>query len=244
MSKNKKPITIFIMDDQPLFRQGLRGSLGEHDDIEVEGESAVSEDILELVSSFAPDIVLIDATPPSQKGLDLARRLTQQCPNTAIIVLTPLAVDAELFDAIRSGAAAYVSKKASSEEIIAVIRRVHDGDFPLNESLISHPRVAERVLMEFQSLAYNQRLQGLTAPLSRREVEVLEHIRDGYINKEIAHRLCLAEQTIKSHVTSILRKLDVNDRTQAVLTAVRQGWITLEREEISQGRPLDLLRKE
>ena len=227
----QKPITIFIMDDQVLFRKGLRDSLEETDDIKVEGECAVEEDAVELVDSLAPSIVLVGTSPRPRKSLDLARRLSQRCPNTAVIIMTPLPEDAEIFEAIRSGSRAYVSKQATAEEIIALIRRVQQGDFPLNESLASHPRVAERVLMEFQTLARDQSLDGLAAPLSRREMEVLQLIRDGYINKEIAHRLCLTEQTVKSHVTSILRKLDVNDRTQAVLMAVRQGWITLEREE-------------
>ncbi|MDP2954007.1 MAG: response regulator [Chloroflexota bacterium] len=148
--------------------------------------------------------------------------------------MTSLPDDAELFEAIRSGATAYISKQATGEEIIALMRRVREGDFPLNENLISNPRVAERVLMEFRNLAHNQHLPGLTAPLSPREMEVLDLIRDGCMNKEIANHLCLTEQTIKNHVTSILRKLDVNDRTQAVLTAVRQGWMTLERQESGQ----------
>lgn len=234
----QKPITLFIVDDQPLFRMGLRACLAEVDDIRIEGECSVTEDALELVDSFAPNVALLDAAPPRQRGLDLARRISQRSPNTAIIIMSPMPQDTELFEAIRSGARAYLSKQATAKDIIATIRQVHLGDFPLNESLLGHPKVAERVLLEFQNLARNQRLDGLTAPLSRREMEVLEHIRDGYINKEIAHRLCLTEQTVKSHVTSILRKLDVNDRTQAVLTAVRLGWISLHREEISQSQQL------
>ncbi len=227
----QKQITVFIIDDQPLFRQALRASLSNIEDIRVEGDCGVSDDAINLVDSLAPCIVLADSTPPDQNGLRLVRRLTQRCPNSAIIVMTPLADDAELFEAIRSGASAYLTKKSTAEEILTAIRQVQQGDFPLNESLISSPRVAERVLMEFQGLARSQQLQNITAPLSPREMEVLELIRDGFMNKEIALQLSLTEQTVKSHVTSILRKLDVNDRTQAVLTAVRQGWMTLHREE-------------
>lgn len=228
------PITVFIVDDQPLFRKGLRGSLSEFDDIKVEGECTVSEDAVELVDGLAPDVVLVDVASQNRKGLELARRLTQRCPNVAIILMTPAPDEAELFEAMRIGAAAYLSKQATANEVVTIVRRIHNGDFPLNESLISHPRVAERVLTEFQGLARNQPLGGLTAPLSRREMDVLELIRDGCINKEIAQRLCVTEQTVKSHITSILRKLNVNDRTQAVLTAVRQGWMTLQREEPPQ----------
>lgn len=230
----QKPITVFIIDDQPLFRQALRASLMQTEDIRVEGDCGVSDGAIELVDSLAPSVVLADTTTPDQNGLRLVRRLTQRCPNSAIIVMTSMADDAEMFEAIRCGATAYVTKKATADEIAAMIRRVQQGDFPLNENLISSPRVAERVLMEFQGLARSQHLQNITAPLSPREMEVLEFIRDGYMNKEIALQLNLTEQTVKSHVTSILRKLDVNDRTQAVLTAVRQGWMTLRREEASQ----------
>ena len=230
-------VTIFIVDDEPLFCMGLRQSLSGVNDLRIEGECTVSEEAIELVESSSPDIVLVDADSPRRRGLDLGQCLAQRCPNSAVIVMTSMPSDAELFEVMRIGAAAYLSKQATAQEIIAIIRRVRRGDFPLKECLICHPRIAERILMEFHSLALNQRLQGLTTPLSRREMEVLEQIRDGYANKEIAHYLCLTEQTIKSHITSILRKLDVNDRTQAVLTAVRDGWMKLKREDCVYSHP-------
>lgn len=228
------PVMVFIVDDQPLFRKGLRECLSEAEDITVVGECTVSEEAIELVDGLAPNIVIMDTASQDHKGLELARRLSQRSPSTAVILMTPAPDDTELFEAMRIGAEAYLSKQATAKELITIVRRIHNGDFPLHESLISHPRVAERVLTEFQSLAQTQPLDGLTAPLSRREMDVLGLIRDGCINKEIAQRLCVTEQTVKSHVTSILRKLNVNDRTQAVLTAVRQGWMTLQREEQGQ----------
>ena len=147
-----------------------------------------------------------------------------------MIVLTPHEDDTELFQAIKSGAAAYLSKRSTAEEVLGIMRRVREGDLPVNETVLARPGVAQRMLRQFQDLALSKEMEALAAPLSQRELEVLRQVAQGHINKEIAHLLGISEQTVKNHITSILRKLDVNDRTQAVLFGIRHGWISLEHD--------------
>ena len=141
----------------------------------------------------------------------------------------------ELFEAIRSGAWGYVSKLADAGTILQVIRRVSQGEMPLQETMAAHPDVGRRLLEEFQAMARNPRLRDVMAPLSEREMELLRQLGQGRSNKEIAHLLNITPQTVKNHITSILRKLDVNDRTQAVLAGLRYDWITLEETNMEAG---------
>lgn len=224
----KKVVSVFIVDDQPVFRLGLRTALEETEDVSVLGECSLSDEALELVSSFQPQVALIATTAPRHRGLDLCRHIGQRCPGMAVIMMTPAEASGELFEAIRSGAVGYVSKLASVEELLQAIRKVCEGDIPLQDTIAAHPEVGRRLLEEFQSIAQNPRLQSVMAPLSQREMELLRLLGQGRSNKEIAHTLNITPQTVKNHITSILRKLDVNDRTQAVLAGLRYGWISLE----------------
>jgi DNA-binding NarL/FixJ family response regulator len=135
---------------------------------------------------------------------------------------------AELFEALRSGVWGYISKEATIEVVLDAIRKVSQGEMPLQETITAHPEVGRRLLEEFQAINRNPRLREMAAPLSQREMELLRLLGQGRSNKEIVHTLNITPQTVKNHMTAILRKLDVNDRTQAVLAGLRYGWIALE----------------
>lgn len=220
-------ITVFIVDDQPLFRLGLRTAL-QQAGVVVLGECSLGEEAIELVYSFQPKVALVGANPPRHRGLDLCRQIGLRCPGLPVVLMTPLEESGELFEAIRNGACGYVSKRGDVATILQAIRKASEQEMPVQETLTSHPEVGRRVLEEFQAMARHPRLREVMAPLSPREMELLQQLGQGRSNKEIAHTLNITPQTVKNHITAILRKLDVNDRTQAVLAGLRYGWITLE----------------
>lgn len=218
-----------MVDRQTLYRQGVRQALSSHSDIEVVGECVPGPEALGLVEAFSPNVVLLDVDLPLLRGIDLGRQITTRCPGVAVIALTSSPEDDQLFQAIRTGVVAYLSKDISAEELAGAIKRISKGERPINESLLGRPRVAEQVLRQFQDLTLmGKAMETLATPLTRRETETLKYVAEGYSNKQIAHALGISEQTIKNHITSILNKLDANDRTHAVVLAMRQGWIDIE----------------
>ncbi len=219
-------IKVFVADNSALFRQGVRATLSLAEDIEVVGESGVKEEALALIEAFAPDVLLVDVGLPFLTGFTLARRITHLLPGLSVVMLSPRRDDEEIFEALKAGAVAYLTKEISGEELSDTIRKVFQGERLINETLLARPRVAERVLTQFQSLSMAEKeLETLAAPITSREAEVLSYVAQGYGNKQIAHTLSISEQTIKNHITSILRKLNANDRTHAVVLALRSGWI-------------------
>ena len=149
-----------------------------------------------------------------------------RCPSAGIIALAVEEDEDQLFDAIKAGAAAFILKDISPDDLVTIIRRVNTGEYLINDKVFSRPAVASRVLKEFRELAvYGQEAAPIFAPLSPREVEILDNIAKGMTNKQVAYALSICEQTVKNHMSSILRKLSVNDRTQAVVYAMKQGWI-------------------
>ena len=183
-----------------------------------------------LDASFAtnPDVILMDLSLPSPGGIETTQRVKRELPAAAIIVLSTEEDEDALFDAIKAGAAAFILKDIAPEDLVMVIRRVVAGEYLINDKVFSKPAVASRVLKEFRELAvYGQEAAPIFAPLSPREVEILDNIAQGMTNKQVAYALSISEQTVKNHMSSILRKLSVNDRTQAVVYAMRQGWIRM-----------------
>jgi DNA-binding NarL/FixJ family response regulator len=149
-------------------------------------------------------------------------------PATGIVALAVNEDEDQLFEAITAGAAAFILKDISPEDLVTIIRRVNQGEYLINDKVFARPSVASRVLKEFRELAvYGADAQPIFAPLSPREVEILDNIAQGMTNKQVAYALGISEQTVKNHMSSILRKLSVNDRTQAVVYAMRQGWIKI-----------------
>ena len=237
MEEKAETISVFLVDTNVLFRHGAYLALAKYKDIEVLGEADITKDTMELIEQFSPNVVLVDVNMPQFNGLDLTRQITQRCPEILVVVLSPHEDENQLFQSIKSGAVAYISKNVSAEELVNIIRRVARGEHVITESLLSKPRVAERVLKQFQDLSLaGMAMESLAAPITSREMEVLSYVARGYGNKQIAHTLNICEQTIKHHITSILRKLDANDRTHAVVLAIRHGWISVagKEERISQ----------
>jgi DNA-binding NarL/FixJ family response regulator len=221
-------IRILIVDDHALFRVGISNILAREREIEVVGEAAEGRSAVEMVSMVSPSIVLMDLSLPAPGGLETTQRIRREFPAIAVIVMAQDEDEESLFASIKAGAAAFIIKDISPEDLIHVIRRVSQGEFLINDKVFSKPAVASRVLKEFRELAvYGQEAQPIFAPLSPREVEILDNIAQGMTNKQVAYALSISEQTVKNHMSSILRKLAVNDRTQAVVYAMRQGWIKM-----------------
>lgn len=221
-------IRILIVDDHALFRVGIANILGHEREFDLVGEAADGRSALEMAGMVSPNIVLMDLSLPAPGGLETTQRIRREFPATAVVVMAQDEDEESLFASIKAGAAAFVIKDISPEDLIHVIRRVALGEFLINDKVFSKPAVASRVLKEFRELAvYGQEAQPIFAPLSPREVEILDNIAQGMTNKQVAYALSISEQTVKNHMSSILRKLAVNDRTQAVVYAMRQGWIKM-----------------
>jgi DNA-binding NarL/FixJ family response regulator len=221
-------IRILIVDDHALFRVGIANILGREKDFEVVGEADSSRSAIEAAEQLSPDVILMDASLPSPGGIETTQRIRRELPATAIVVMAAEEDEEALFASIKAGAAAFAIKDISPDDLVHVVRRVSAGEFLINDKVFAKPAVASRVLKEFRELAiYGQEAQPIFAPLSPREVEILDNIAQGMTNKQVAYALSISEQTVKNHMSSILRKLAVNDRTQAVVYAMRQGWIKM-----------------
>lgn len=221
-------IEIIIVDDHPLYRRGIRWSLESEHDMLVVGEAGDGPSAVQQIDLLSPDVVLIDINMPLMSGLEVTRVVKRRHPQTAVVILTMHEDDEQLFHAIRVGAQAYATKDVEAEELIRLIRRVARGEYLINENVLSRPFVASRVLDQFrEQSAIDTGGEKIFSPLTPREVEILDCVAQGNSNKEIAQILAISDQTVKNHITSILRKLAVNDRTQAVIYALRHGWIKM-----------------
>jgi len=219
---------IVIVDGHTLFRRGVRNILELEGDMEVIGEAGNGREAIALVEELTPDVILMDVGLPAPNGIETTQRIKRELPHTGVVVLAANDDEDQLFEAIKAGAAAYVLKDIDPSDLIAIIRRVRSGEYLINDKVFAKPAVASRVLKEFRELAvYGNDAQPIFAPLSPREVEILDNIAQGMTNKQVAYALSISEQTVKNHMSSILRKLSVNDRTQAVVYAMRQGWIKI-----------------
>jgi two-component system, NarL family, response regulator LiaR len=210
-------ITLLIVDDHAVVRQGVRTFLETQPDVEVVGDVGSGEEAIAAAERLAPDVALMDLVMPGMDGVEATRRLKQVSPRTQVIVLTSYHQDEHIFPAIRAGALSYLLKDVSPQELVDAVRKAAHGEAML------HPRVAARVVEEMRGAsrdAINPFVQ-----LSEREFEVLKLIADGASNPEIAERLVISEKTVKSHVSNILSKLHVADRTQAAVYAWREGVV-------------------
>jgi len=222
-------IAVMIIDKQPLFRLGACHSLAKQPDFEVY-DSSPNQDPTPLLEANPPDVLLLDIDYPSLQGLDLARKIALCSPTAKIIMLTSNTDDKQLFETIKTGAVAYLNKSISADELAEAVRQVAHGEYLINESLLARPQVAEHVLKQFQSIhSINGKIMdNIVVSLTARETQILNYIADGNSNKQIASILQISEQTIKNHVSNILRKLNANDRAHAVFLAIRYGWISAE----------------
>jgi two-component system response regulator DegU len=218
-------IKVMIIDEQEFFRAGVRQALSQQPDLEIL-ECDPTQNALEIIEAALPDVVLLGSDLASLSGIELGRKIAQYYPNTKVVVLSPDPDDEELFQVIKTAAVACLSKKATGDELASTIRRARKGEYPINESLMTRPRVAKQVLNQFRGMG--RTLEGIVAPLTNRETQILTYIAEGNSNKEIARILEISEQTIKNHVSAILRKLNANDRAHAVALALHSGWISPE----------------
>ena len=227
------PVKLLLVDDHPLFRQGVRWALGSETDLHIVGEAASGEEALDWLAgvepSQEPNVLLVDLNLPGISGLDVTRQVRRQYPSIGVVMLSMHESDEQAYNALRAGAAAYRSKDVKPKDLAEILRRVAHGEYVINDVVLEEPRVASRVLSQFRTLPQAtvspEADMAVFSPLSDREIEVLERIASGGSNKEIADSLGISTQTVKNHISSILRKLSLNDRTQAVLFALRRGWI-------------------
>lgn len=214
-------IRVLLVDDQALFREGLATLLMVWDDLTIVGEAANGEEAITAAQAHRPDVILMDLRMPVLDGVAATRRLRELLPESRVIVLTTFDDDEHVFEGLRAGAAGYLLKDVSSEKLVEAIRTTARG-----ESFLQ-PSVAAKVLAEFSRVGATAppTQQGLVEPLSERELEILRLVAEGQSNREIGAMLFITEGTVKNHVTNILGKLNVRDRTQAALKARKLGLI-------------------
>lgn len=217
-------IRVMLVDDQALFREGLRTLLSIRPDLEVVGEAENGREAVDLAAQLRPDVILMDLRMPVLNGVAATRQLQKEQPHSKVIVLTTFDDDDYIFDGLRAGAVGYLLKDVSSDKLVEAIRAAARG-----ESFLE-PSIAAKVVAEFNRLSGGGRPsipeeQPLVEPLSERELEILGVLAGGASNREIAQQLHITEGTVKNHVTNILGKLEVRDRTQAALKARELGLV-------------------
>jgi DNA-binding NarL/FixJ family response regulator len=212
-------IRILLVDDQSLFREGLRTLLSVQPDFEVVAEASNGEEALRLAAQHQPNVVLMDLRMPVLDGVTATRRLHSMLPDCRVIVLTTFDDDENVFEGLRAGAVGYLLKDVSSEKLFEAVHAAARGEY------FMLPSITAKVIEEFARLSRYAPVQKETLidPLSAREIEILKLVATGASNKEIAENLVIAEGTVKNHLTSILSKLGVKDRMQAVLKAREMG---------------------
>lgn len=209
------PVTILLVDDHEVVRRGVRTYLDTLAEFKVVGEAASGEEALALVAELIPDVVLLDLIMPGMDGVETTRRIKKLSPRTQVVVLTSYHEDIHIFPALKAGAISYILKDMRMERLAEVILKAYHGEVTL------HPRVAARVL---QNLRGNgQEPPELSGELTERELGVLKLIASGLSNSQIAEKLVISEYTVKGHVSNILSKLHLADRTQAAVYAWQQG---------------------
>ena len=212
-------IRVLIADDHAVVREGLRAFLALQDDVEVVGEAADGEEAVQAVVRLEPDVALVDLVMPRVDGIEAIGRIRAERPQTRVIVLTSFVDEDKMLPAVRAGAVGYLLKDVAPRELVGAIRTVHGG------GTLLHPTVVQELVREVSR-------DGAAAtpnPLTAREREVLTLIARGRANKAIAFELGVAEKTVKTHVSNILGKLGLTDRTQAALYAVREGLVDADR---------------
>jgi two-component system response regulator DegU len=220
-------IVVMIIDEEAFFRAGVRQALAQQSDFEVL-DCDPSDGPLEMIDANLPNIALLGSALGAHSGLELGRKIARYYPNTKVIMLSPNPDDEELFEVIKTAAVACLNRNTAAEELANTIRLASQGEYPINESLMTRPKVAQRVLKQFEDISsMGKAIETVIAPLTRRETQILNYVAEGNTNKQIADILGISEQTIKSHVSAILRKLNANDRAHAVALAIRNGWISV-----------------
>ncbi len=219
-------IKVVLVDDQPLWREGLRQVMTLHDDIEVIQEIGQGEEALAKLQELQADVVLLDISLPGLNGIQVTQQLKSAHSSTAVVILTNYDDPDHVIHAIQSGAAAFCTKDIQPERLVEVIHVAAQGNYVIGDKIYNYEGAQARVRKMMDELTGHYTDEPHTS-LSAREMEILLYVTRGYSNKEIAHVLSISNQTVKNHMTAILRKLKVQDRTQAAMYALRHGWIKL-----------------
>lgn len=233
----KTPIKVLLADDHQLFREGLKRILNMEDDIEVIGECGDGIQVLEFCNITKPDIVLMDINMPIENGVEATQKVRDMFPDIKVIILSIHDDESYVFETLRKGANGYLLKDMEAESLINAIRSVCQGH------AFIHPKVTGKLINQLRRMTYLNEtgamaetvvkeagvkfVAGDNNPLTRREAEVLRLMAEGKSNKMIGEYLFISEKTVKNHVSSILQKMEVDDRTQAVINSIKFGWVTL-----------------
>ncbi len=222
-------ITVVVVDDHPLFRQGVAETLSLEYDIEVVGEASNGEDALAVIRALRPKVAVLDINLPGLNGQQITRKIILEKIPTTVMLLTGYDDVEQAIHSMRAGASAYCSKDVQPQHLVTVIRHILQGMFVIGEKVFDLAEMENWVQEQTGKTPRSYSDPGEPFhPLSNREMEVLGCVTHGMSNKEIATKLGISHQTVKNHVTSILRKLGVEDRTQAAVYALRHGWVRLQ----------------
>ena len=221
MMTNEK-IKVLIADDHALFREGTHSLIDLENDMVVAGEACDGEEAIEMVARLEPHVVLMDIAMPRVNGIEATRRIKADYPGTAVLILTAYDNDQYIVALLEAGAAGYLLKNVSGSNLVNAIRSVHAGEAVL------HPTIAQKVFRRLSNGGKDTEKTRPLAELSEREMEILKLAAKGMSNQDIATTLFLSRRTVQAHLANIFRKMDVGSRTEAVLQALKNGWIGLE----------------
>jgi len=215
-------VKILIADDHAFVREGTRRILEQEPDFEVVAEAGDGDEAVKYACDLKPDVALLDVSMPRMDGIEATKQIKALCPSVAILVLSAYDDDQFIFGLLEAGAAGYLLKSVRGKEIVEAIRAVHAGESVL------HPSVARKVLNRFANVSGKLRKKRSPEVLTEREMEVLKMVTRGSSNKDIADALCLSVRTVQGHLANIFNKLRVSSRTEAVVHALKEGWVTLD----------------
>jgi len=215
-------IKVLLAEDHIVVREGIRELIQGEDDMEVVGEAGDGAEAIELVSQVEPDVILMDIAMPKLNGIEATRRIKESHPSVSILILTAYDSEEFIFALVEAGAAGYLLKNVQGREVLNSIRAVYDGESVL------HPAIADKIFSRLQSEGAKPARPERKTILSQRELEVLKLSMEGLSNKEVARELSLGIRTVQTHWRNIFNKLGVSSRTEAIISGLNKGWITLE----------------
>ena len=220
-------INIVLIDDHPLYREGVKKALTSFPDLIIVGEAGNGHSGMDLLRSLNPDVAIVDVNLPDENGLQITKRILSEIPNVKVILLTGYTDSEQPIHALRSGAHAYCSKDIEHEQLAEIIRIVASGKWVFEGRVMESGERQAWLDEQMAGIKSEGSSEDLFAPLTQRESEILNLVARGLTNKQIGYLLGISEQTVKNHLTSLLRKIGASDRTQAVVYALKHGWIRL-----------------